>query len=69
MVSNLAAQRWRDTWRELGGKHDALQIPLRLLDAAVRYRDTQDQRVLLRLPIEERKILEQIVLPSQPDPL
>jgi hypothetical protein len=61
MVSNPAAQRWRDTWYELGGKYDALQIPLRLLDAAVRYRDTQDQRVLLRLPIEERKILEQIL--------
>jgi tetratricopeptide (TPR) repeat protein len=63
MLSNLAAQRWRDTWYDLGNKYEALQMPLGLLNAAVRYRETQDQRVLLRLPIEARKILEQM-LPS-----
>ena len=55
------AQTWRDTWQELGGKHKALQLPLRLLDAAVRHRETKDPRILLQLPIEERKVLEEIL--------
>lgn len=61
MISHTAAQTWRDTWQERGGEYDALTIPLRLLDAAVRYRETHDQRVLLRLPMEERKVLEKIL--------
>ncbi|MCZ6634631.1 MAG: tetratricopeptide repeat protein, partial [bacterium] len=55
------AQTWRDTWQELGGKHKALLLPLRLLDAAVRHRETKDPRILLQLPIEERKVLEEIL--------
>jgi tetratricopeptide (TPR) repeat protein len=66
MVSNTAAQTWRDIWQEHGGGYDALTIPLRLLDAAVRYRETHDQRVLLRLPMEERKVLEQILGEGSP---
>jgi len=61
MVSPTAAQIWRDIWQECGRGYDALTIPLRLLDAAVSYRETRDQRVLLRLPMEERKVLEQIL--------
>jgi tetratricopeptide (TPR) repeat protein len=61
MVSHTAAQLWRDIWHECGRGYDALTIPLRLLDAAVSYRETRDQRVLLRLPMEERKVLEQIL--------
>jgi len=61
MVSHTAAQIWRDIWQECGRGYDALTIPLRLLDAAVSYRETRDQRVLLRLPMEERKVLEQIL--------
>lgn len=61
MVSHTAAQTWRDLWQEHGGRDEALAIPLRLLDAAVRYRETHDRRVLLRLPMEERKVLEQVL--------
>jgi len=61
MVSDTAAQAWRDIWQELGKDHDELKIPLRLLDAAVRYRETKDRRILLRLPIEERKVLAQVL--------
>ena len=61
MVSHTTAQIWRDIWQECGRGYDALTIPLRLLDAAVSYRETRDQRVLLRLPMEERKVLEQIL--------
>jgi hypothetical protein len=45
------------------------QIPLRLLDVAVRYRETQDQRVLLELPIEERTLLEQLLEIERPSNL
>ena len=61
MVSDAAARMWLDVWKEVAGDHDEFQIPLRLLDAAVRYRETHDQRVLLGLPIEERKLLEPLL--------
>ncbi len=59
MVSDTAAQAWRDVWQESAEGHDELQLSLRLLDAAVRYRVTKDQRVLLELPAEERAVLEE----------
>ncbi|MEC4815241.1 MAG: hypothetical protein SAK29_18475 [Scytonema sp. PMC 1069.18] len=43
------------------GKREEFQLPLRLLDAAVRYRDKQDRRVLLELPIEERELLKPLL--------
>ena len=61
MVSRTTAQIWWDLWQECGRRYDALTIPLRLLDAAVSYSELRDQRVLLRLPMEERKVLEQII--------
>lgn len=61
MVSDKAAQVWLEMWQELASNYDELQIPLRLLDAAVRYREKRDQRVLLSLAIEERKLLEQVL--------
>jgi hypothetical protein len=57
IVSNKAAQ----VWQELGSKYDQFQIPLRLLETAVRYREKSDKRVLLNLPIEERKLLEPLL--------
>lgn len=62
MVSDKAAQTWLEVWRELVDNRPEFQIPLRLLNAAVRYRETKgDKRVLLELPIEERKILQQVL--------
>ena len=52
---------WRDVWQEVGAGHKDLQIPLRLLDAAVRYREKPDERVLLGLPIEERELLRPLL--------
>ncbi|MEA5522808.1 tetratricopeptide repeat protein [Limnoraphis robusta CCNP1315] len=58
MVGEKAAQAWLEIWKEIVGDSIDFQIPLRLLEAAVRYRKTKgDPRVLLRLPIEERKLL------------
>jgi tetratricopeptide (TPR) repeat protein len=57
-VSEKAAQAWLEIWKEIVGDRIEFKIPLRLLEAAVRYRQTKgDRRVLLRLPIEERKLL------------
>jgi tetratricopeptide (TPR) repeat protein len=61
MVSDKAAQTWLEMWQELGSNHTDFQIPLRLLDAAVGYREKSDKRVLLSLPIEERKLLQQVL--------
>ncbi|MBM3225873.1 MAG: hypothetical protein FJZ47_19045 [Candidatus Tectomicrobia bacterium] len=66
MLSLSAAQTWHDLWQPQRRQHSALIIPLRLLDAAVRYRETQDQRVLLRLPQEERQVLQQLLQEIKP---
>jgi tetratricopeptide (TPR) repeat protein len=62
MVSDKAAQTWLEVWRELTSDYTQFQIPLRLLNAAVRYRETKDdKRVLLELPIEERNLLKPLL--------
>ncbi|EGK87757.1 Tetratricopeptide TPR_1 repeat-containing protein [Microcoleus vaginatus FGP-2] len=63
MVSDKAARTWLELWQELTSNYDEqFKIPIRLLDAAVRYKETKgDRRVLLELPIEERNLLEPLV--------
>ncbi|MBP5977713.1 tetratricopeptide repeat protein [Brasilonema sp. CT11] len=62
MVSDKAAQTWLEVWQVVVGNRPEFQIPLRLLNAAVRYRETKgDRRVLLELPIEERKLLQEVL--------
>jgi tetratricopeptide (TPR) repeat protein len=62
MVSDKAARTWLELWQELTSNYEELQIPIRLLNAAVRYKETNgDRRVLLELPIEERNLLEPLV--------
>ena len=62
MVSDKAAQTWLEVWRELVSDRPEFQIPLRLLNTAVRYRETKgDKRVLLELPIEERELLKPLL--------
>ncbi|NMG19015.1 tetratricopeptide repeat protein [Brasilonema bromeliae] len=62
MVSDKAAQTWLEVWQEVVGNRPEFQIPLRLLNAAIRYRETKgDRRVLLELPIEERKLLQEVL--------
>ncbi|HEY9297383.1 MAG TPA: tetratricopeptide repeat protein, partial [Phormidium sp.] len=58
MVSDKAAQTWLEVWQEIVGDSKEFQIPLRLLKTAVEYKVKKgDRRVLLELPIEERKLL------------
>jgi tetratricopeptide (TPR) repeat protein len=62
MVSDKAAQTWLEVWQELTSDYTEFQIPLRLLNTAVRYRETKgDKRVLLELPIEERNLLKPLL--------
>ncbi len=60
-IGNEAARAWRDVWEELGTGHKELEIPLRLLDTAVRYQENPDERILLGLPIEERELLKPLL--------
>ncbi|XZN88986.1 MAG: tetratricopeptide repeat protein [Microcoleus sp.] len=62
MVSDKAARTWLELWQEPTNNYEQFQIPMRLLNAAVRYKETKgDRRVLLELPIEERHLLEPLV--------
>ncbi|MEZ2301576.1 MAG: tetratricopeptide repeat protein [Microcoleus sp.] len=62
MVSDKAARTWLELWQEPTSNYEQFQIPMRLLNAAVRYKETKgDRRVLLELPIEERTLLEPLV--------
>ncbi|MBW3586764.1 MAG: hypothetical protein KY448_13255, partial [Cyanobacteria bacterium 0813] len=62
MVSDKAARTWLELWQEPTSNYKQFQIPIRLLDAAVRYKETKgDRRVLLELAIEERNLLEPLV--------
>jgi len=45
----------------VGADQAELQLPLRLLDAAVEWKASQDPRILLRLPMEEREILKPLL--------
>ncbi|MEQ9368458.1 MAG: tetratricopeptide repeat protein [Coleofasciculus chthonoplastes F3-SA18-01] len=62
MVSDKAAQTWLEVWQELASDYPEFQIPLRLLDTAVGYKQTKgNKRILFSLPIEERKLLEPLL--------
>ncbi|MEG4104732.1 tetratricopeptide repeat protein [Microcoleus sp. S13_C5] len=62
MVSDKAARTWLELWQEPTSNYEEFKIPIRLLNAAVRYKETKgDRRVLLELAIEERNLLEPLV--------
>ncbi len=65
-VNDTAARMWLELWRELAGDRKELELPLRLLDAAIRYRETHDPRILLELPVEERTLLEPLLGTKEP---
>jgi tetratricopeptide (TPR) repeat protein len=60
LVSQAKATAWRDAWAEVVGHTPEFDLPLRLLNTALHYKQTpEDPRVFLELPTEERKILQQ----------
>ncbi len=59
-VSLAKAKAWLDAWTEVVGHKPEFELPLRLLNTALHYKQTpEDPRVFLELPTEERKILQQ----------
>lgn len=60
-VSDATAKIWRDIWVKSSEGYLEMELALRLLDTAIKYRSEKDQRVLMELPIEERKIFEEII--------
>ena len=60
-ITNDSARAWRDVWHSLGSAHNELTLALRLLNTAVEYRAKPDKLVLLRLPVEERRLLEPLL--------
>jgi tetratricopeptide (TPR) repeat protein len=60
-TSDSIAVLWRDQWKSASSEFPEMSLPIRLLDTAIEYRKNKDQRILMELPIEERKILEEIL--------
>jgi len=63
-ISPAARQLWLETWQKAAGEVADMRLPLRLMDAAIRYHDSgepPDPRILLKLPVEERGILEALL--------
>lgn len=61
MISSAARHSWLEVWREHVADKSEFQVPLRLLDVAVRYLDTHDRRILLEIPTEERSLLRPLL--------
>ena len=60
-VAPARARTWLQAWERAACDYEEFALPLRLLRAAVEYRETKDKRVLLRLPVEEREILQPLL--------
>jgi tetratricopeptide (TPR) repeat protein len=55
------ARLWLDTWKTVTGSLPEFQLPLRLLDFAIRYRETRDLRIFMEMAQEERALLEPLL--------
>ena len=56
-IASATKRAWVEIWQSLVGEKSEFQIPIRLLKAAVEYSESKDERVLLELPSEERRVL------------
>lgn len=56
-----AARRWLDSWVEASRQFAEINTGYRLADVAVRYRENPDERLLLGLPLEERKVVNTLL--------
>ncbi len=60
-LSDEDASLWLESWQMMAAKFREFHLPVRLLDSAIRYRETHDLGVFMALPQEERKLLEPLV--------
>jgi tetratricopeptide (TPR) repeat protein len=51
-------RRWRDLWREAGADQPALELPIRMLDAGVRYCESLKRQDVCGLMQEDRSLVE-----------
>jgi tetratricopeptide (TPR) repeat protein len=58
---DLDARLWLDAWKSIAGSLPEFQLPLRLLDFAIRYRETRDLRIFMEMAQEERALLEPLL--------
>jgi tetratricopeptide (TPR) repeat protein len=58
MIAGLEAENWVRIWQDLASHYPDFELPLKLLDTALRYRSKSDPRILLELPVEYRTVLE-----------
>jgi tetratricopeptide (TPR) repeat protein len=59
--SDSAARLWLESWKAVAGSLPEFQLPLRLLDFAVRYRENRDLRMFMEMAQEERVLLEPLL--------
>jgi len=52
---------WLVTWHNATVEYPEFEIPLRILAVAIEWKKSQDERVLLGLAIEERRIVERLI--------
>ena len=52
------ARSWFEAWAKAASEIPELALPLRLMEAGVRFMETEDRSVLLELPVEQRSLLE-----------
>ncbi len=55
------ARQWYESWQALAAQYEAMHVPLRLLSVAVAFVEQRDKRVLLQLPVEQRRLLEPVI--------
>ena len=58
LVTNEVATNWYKTWYDICASIPEFALPLRLLEAAAEYKNTKDELALMKLPREERGLLE-----------
>ncbi len=52
---------WNQLWQQLGAENESLRVPLRLLGTGTDYLVTKKETSLLELPLEERRIIRNIL--------
>lgn len=55
------AMKWLNLWKSLVGKRIEFELPLRFLKIAIQYKKKKDPRLLMKLPVEERRIMNELI--------
>jgi tetratricopeptide (TPR) repeat protein len=56
-----SSQEWVSMWRDVQNSDETVGLAVRLLQSLLNYRETEDPRVLLKLPLEERRIAKRVI--------